>query len=69
MEEQIESIAVKYALLMEERLDKALADGENDISDMEQVDEGIKMLGYLVKPEDLDKWIKKSRVKKPVKAT
>lgn len=24
---------------------------------------------YLVKPEDLDKWIKKSRVKKPVKAT
>lgn len=48
MEEQIESIAVKYALLMEKRLDEALTDGENDISDMEKMDEGIKMLGYLV---------------------
>ena len=48
MKEQIESIAIKYALLMEERLDKALADGEKDLSYMEQVDEGIKMLGYLV---------------------
>lgn len=48
MTEQMESIAVKYALLMEKRLDDALLNGEQDRLDREQTDEGMKMLGYLV---------------------
>ena len=48
MKELMESIAVKYAILMEKRLDDALLNGEKDRLDREQTDEGIKMLGYLV---------------------
>lgn len=48
LKKKVESIAERYAELIEKRISKALGDDITEYEAMSEIENGIKMLGYLI---------------------